>query len=397
MDPLSDLVTTRPIQVGWEITIQPYPHWRFWCIDNLHSQFDNSLVLTQTQTQSGSPEPLLMLSHHHHHCHQHCRYCEILTSPISPLSLATPFQQLYRQRHNHSSVGNSLHIDLSDCQKKPYRLPPGNSPAKVMRIYITGVLNPNNQYNIYWITYNCLYISFFLFSSYFKASTSSQKNVNWSASNLKSSQTFRLTSPVLVNTSRCSQTPLELSKVLADSARAFTDASESTCSYGGAFWMLWDLTYRKWNFVAPETSAQICGSLREKLGPLLSSAGYFESSRDHCTSLRETWCRILTAVVFTYPQGILSFHIRRCYSHQIPFIIIWHALFKSLSINTYGQSGRWWYSSIIEGAPGQAQLGGCCGEMMELEGREAHHQHSATPLTTSKQNSWEREVLVLGV
>jgi len=68
-----------------------------------------------------------------------------------------------------------------------------------------------------------------------------QYNVNWSRSNTQTSQTLRRTSPVLLSTSRCSQTPLKLSKVLSDSARG---AHESTCSYGGGFWMLRDLTYR---------------------------------------------------------------------------------------------------------------------------------------------------------
>jgi hypothetical protein len=71
-----------------------------------------------------------------------------------------------------------------------------------------------------------------------------QQNVNRSGSNMQSSQTLRATSPVLLSTFRCSQTPLELSKVLSDSTRAFSSAPESTCSYGGAFRMLRDLTYR---------------------------------------------------------------------------------------------------------------------------------------------------------
>jgi len=70
-----------------------------------------------------------------------------------------------------------------------------------------------------------------------------QQNVNRSRSNTQSSQTLWLTLPVLLSTSKCSQTTLELSKVLSDSARAFSGAPESTCSYGGAFRMIRDLTY----------------------------------------------------------------------------------------------------------------------------------------------------------
>ena len=65
-----------------------------------------------------------------------------------------------------------------------------------------------------------------------------QQNVNRFGSNTQSSQILWVTSPVLLITSRCSQTPLELSKVLSDSPRAFSGVPESTCSYGGAFSML---------------------------------------------------------------------------------------------------------------------------------------------------------------
>jgi hypothetical protein len=61
-----------------------------------------------------------------------------------------------------------------------------------------------------------------------------------------------------------------LSKVLSDSARALSGAPEATCSYGGAFRMLQDLTYRIVNFEASETSVQICWRFREKLRPLRS-------------------------------------------------------------------------------------------------------------------------------
>jgi len=71
-----------------------------------------------------------------------------------------------------------------------------------------------------------------------------EQNVNRSGSNTQSSQTLRATSPELQTTSRCSQTPLELCKVLSDSARAFSGAPESTWRYGGAFRMLQDFTYR---------------------------------------------------------------------------------------------------------------------------------------------------------
>jgi hypothetical protein len=70
-----------------------------------------------------------------------------------------------------------------------------------------------------------------------------QQNVNRFGSNTQSYQTLRATSPVLLSTSRCSQIPLELSKVLSDCARAFSGAPESSWSYGGLFRMLRNLNY----------------------------------------------------------------------------------------------------------------------------------------------------------
>jgi hypothetical protein len=71
-----------------------------------------------------------------------------------------------------------------------------------------------------------------------------QQNVNQSGSHPQTSRTLRSTSPVLLNNSICSQPPLDICKVLSDSARAFSGAPESTCSYGGAFRMPRYLTYR---------------------------------------------------------------------------------------------------------------------------------------------------------
>jgi len=57
-----DLLTTHPIQTGWEISIEPYPCGRFGSIDNPDRQFGNSSVPTQTKTRSDGPEPLLQLA-----------------------------------------------------------------------------------------------------------------------------------------------------------------------------------------------------------------------------------------------------------------------------------------------------------------------------------------------
>jgi len=59
MDPLGDPLTTRPIQTGWEFTMEPYPSRQFGLIDDLDRQFGNGSVWTRTRTRSDGPEPLL--------------------------------------------------------------------------------------------------------------------------------------------------------------------------------------------------------------------------------------------------------------------------------------------------------------------------------------------------
>jgi len=44
MDPLGDLLTTRPIPMGWEFTMEPYLSGQFWLIDDPDGQFGNGLV-----------------------------------------------------------------------------------------------------------------------------------------------------------------------------------------------------------------------------------------------------------------------------------------------------------------------------------------------------------------
>jgi len=61
MDLLGDPLTTRPIQTGWEFSMEPYPSGRFRCVDDPDPQFGNGSVWTRTQTRSDGPEPLLTL------------------------------------------------------------------------------------------------------------------------------------------------------------------------------------------------------------------------------------------------------------------------------------------------------------------------------------------------
>jgi hypothetical protein len=62
MDPLCDPLTTRPIQTGWEFTMEPYPSGQFGFIDDPDCQFGNGSVWTRTRTRSDGPEPLLTLN-----------------------------------------------------------------------------------------------------------------------------------------------------------------------------------------------------------------------------------------------------------------------------------------------------------------------------------------------
>jgi len=149
---------------------------------------------------------------------------------------------------------------------------------------------------------------------------------------MQTSQTLRSSSPVLQNTSRCSQASLALSSVLSDSTRAFSGAPGSTCSYGGAFRMLQDLTssivtfWRRWDLCAgqqetsrvAETSTLVSGRLREQLRHLCSS--------------------VWDLVPHSYSSGAYSsittrhfvYHVRLCYSQQICYIITLHVICKSV-------------------------------------------------------------------
>ena len=61
MDPLYNPLGTRPIQMGREMLIEPYPNQQFGFIDNPDRQSGSGSVPTRTRTQSDSPDPLLTL------------------------------------------------------------------------------------------------------------------------------------------------------------------------------------------------------------------------------------------------------------------------------------------------------------------------------------------------
>ena len=61
MDPLENQLRTRPIEMGTEMVIKPYPNQQFRFIGNPDRQFGDGLVPTWTRTRSDRPEPLLTL------------------------------------------------------------------------------------------------------------------------------------------------------------------------------------------------------------------------------------------------------------------------------------------------------------------------------------------------
>jgi len=195
-----------------------------------------------------------------------------------------------------------------------------------------------------------------------------QENVIWSGRHMQSSQTLRATSSVLLCTSRRSQTPLELSNVLSDSARAFSGASESTWSYEGAFRMLQDLTYRIvkswifWDLSADlrETSRAAQGGTSRSAQRETSRAAQRETSRaaqretSRAAEIAAQHCMRLGAICSQQWFLHIPKELHLCYSHKIRYIILWNVQFKSPYIYTYGQSGRRWELSTIGEAPGHA-------------------------------------------
>ena len=61
LDPLYNLLTTRPVQMGREMSMEPYPNRQFGLIDNPDRQSGSGSVPTWTRTRSDGPEPLLTL------------------------------------------------------------------------------------------------------------------------------------------------------------------------------------------------------------------------------------------------------------------------------------------------------------------------------------------------
>ena len=58
---LGDLLTTRPIQTGWEFTMELYPSGQLGFIEDPDHPFGNGSVWSRTRIRSEGPEPLLTL------------------------------------------------------------------------------------------------------------------------------------------------------------------------------------------------------------------------------------------------------------------------------------------------------------------------------------------------
>jgi len=94
IDPLGDQLTTHPIQIGWEITIDRYPNSQFRCIDQPDRQIGNGSDPTRTQTWSDGLEWLLTLSKMHK---QKLELTGLAKRPkirgLSGICLGLPFQE----------------------------------------------------------------------------------------------------------------------------------------------------------------------------------------------------------------------------------------------------------------------------------------------------------------
>jgi len=205
-----------------------------------------------------------------------------------------------------------------------------------------------------------------------------QHNVNQSRSNMHFTQTLWATSPVLPSASRCFQTPLELSKVFSDSARAFPGALESSCSYGDAFRMLQDLTYRIVKFWS---SWDLCTDLWETLKQAETAAQLWRRLRKLPRPLQST---VGDLVLYTHSSGsyITTRHFVLSYSPLLQSqILLHHNMACTIWVSLYIYIESIWLQMVLEHTwrstwtcplsdIRDSPHGGRCGETLELEGRE---------------------------
>jgi len=154
-------------------------------------------------------------------------------------------------------------------------------------LYTTYVHFPNSISSIYNHTMVFKNILYFMIVHTFIYIVH-QHNVFQSGSHTQTTQTLWLPSPVLLSTCKCSQPPLEYFKVLSDTARAFSRTPECTCSGGGAFRILPEMSIMIRKF---RSRWDLCRDLQDTSRAAEISA----------QALWETWYQILTPVVFRIP------------------------------------------------------------------------------------------------
>jgi len=100
-DPLDNLLPTQPVEMGCEISIEPYPNCHFWWIDNHDCHFGEGSVPTQTRTQSDVPDPLITLCLAPHQIHRlpPSHLCSHMDYPTHHSSQANDQCRKYFQVH----------------------------------------------------------------------------------------------------------------------------------------------------------------------------------------------------------------------------------------------------------------------------------------------------------
>jgi hypothetical protein len=135
MNPLYNLLKTRPIQTGREMSMEPYPNGQFGFIDDPDRQSGSGSVLTRTRTRSDGPDPLLTLIM----TWQFISKLTLIQLPwMSPNSLSYCLQ-VSKVLASHCESPNSLNYGIGvqiwvhtliifRCTKNSFLVPPAPSP-----------------------------------------------------------------------------------------------------------------------------------------------------------------------------------------------------------------------------------------------------------------------------
>jgi len=143
IDLLDYMLTTSPIQMGWETSLAPYQNCQFGYINYPKQKLGNSRVPTRTWNRSDSPNPLLTLppailtAHNTYHPLQSPSiwpplpwFIYIASSLISVLSVVTLLLYALCWNQSHNSARTTSQIGLSVGHKKWQSLQLGWIPPK---------------------------------------------------------------------------------------------------------------------------------------------------------------------------------------------------------------------------------------------------------------------------